>query len=379
MPRHGKPIDQLDSGKWRARYRGPDNKQHSKSFKHYEDAEAWLDSQRVSKREGSWVDPNSEAMPYREWVAKWMVGRRVRLRASTLARDGALMDGHVLARFGDLPLREIAQHDVQEWVADLASSGLAPATVGKCYQLLSASLAKAVSASHLRQSPCQGIELPAVEREEMRFLTAGEVSTLATAMPERWRALVLVAAYGGLRIGELGALRRDRIDPLRSTVDIRVTAGEVRGRLVTNAPKTKASRRVVTLPRPVMAALVEHLDQYSSAEPDGLVFVTSTGCPLRVPTWRRRVWAPAVRAAGLEPLRIHDLRHTAVALWIDRGATLLQVKQRAGHTSSTFTLDRYGHLYENNDEALLAGLDAGYVPVAAEADVVPLRPAEGSP
>jgi hypothetical protein len=73
---------------------------------------------------------------------------------------------------------------------------------------------------------------------------------------------------------------------------------------------------------------------------------------------RTKVWLPAVRAARLEPLRPHDLRHTAVALWIAAGANPKEVAVRAGHTSVSFTLDRYGHLFEGHDAELRDRLDA---------------------
>jgi integrase len=67
------------------------------------------------------------------------------------------------------------------------------------------------------------------------------------------------------------------------------------------------------------------------------------GRPLRIPSFRARFWVPATKAAGLQGLRIHDLRHTAVARWIAAGATPKEVAVRAGPTSVSFTLDRYGH------------------------------------
>jgi integrase len=73
-----------------------------------------------------------------------------------------------------------------------------------------------------------------------------------------------------------------------------------------------------------------------------------------------RIWRPATRNAGLDGLRIHDLRHTAVALWIAAGANPKEVAARAGHTSVSFTLDRYGHLYPESDAALRDRLDAIY-------------------
>jgi integrase len=104
--------------------------------------------------------------------------------------------------------------------------------------------------------------------------------------------------------------------------------------------------------------LVAHLAGPGNLE--AFVFTAPEGGPLRVHGFRARVWRPATRAAGLEGLRIHDLRHTAVALWIAAGANPKEVSARAGHASVGFTLDRYGHLYPEADSALRDRLDALY-------------------
>src|SRR4030095_1860803 len=147
-----------------------------------------------------------------------------------------------------------------------------------------------------------------------RFLTPAEVAALADVIRLPYRALVLVGAYGGLRIGELAGLRRRRVDLLRGTVQVAEIVVEVQGVLHVGPPKTRASRRTVGLPRFVVEELAAHLA--GPGDPEGFVFTAPQGGPLRLLTFRTRVWRPAIRAAGLEGLRIHDLRHTAVALWI---------------------------------------------------------------
>jgi integrase len=132
----------------------------------------------------------------------------------------------------------------------------------------------------------------------------------------------------------------------------------VGGRLHVGPPKTRASRRTVGLPRAVVEELAAHLA--TPAPPDAFVFTAPKGGPLRVIAFRARIWRPATRNAGLDGLRIHDLRHTAVALWIAAGANPKEVAARAGHTSVSFTLDRYGHLYPESDAALRDRLDAIY-------------------
>jgi integrase len=131
---------------------------------------------------------------------------------------------------------------------------------------------------------------------------------------------------------------------------------EVSGYLHFGPPKTRAGRRRVGLPRVVVEALAEQLARPGSN--DDLVFVGPQGGTLRLATFRHRIWRPATRAAGLDGLRIHDLRHTAVALWIAAEANPKEVAARAGHTSVSFTLDRYGHLYPDADQALRDRLDA---------------------
>jgi integrase len=151
----------------------------------------------------------------------------------------------------------------------------------------------------------------------------GELLTLprlADAIRPSYRALVLVGAYGGLRIGELAGLRRSRVDLLPGTVEVAEIVTEVGGRLHTGPPKTRASRRTVGLPRAVVKELAAHLA--APAEPDALVFTAPKGGPLRVIAFRARIWRPATRNAGLDGLRIHDLHHTAVALWIVAGANV---------------------------------------------------------
>jgi integrase len=208
----------------------------------------------------------------------------------------------------------------------------------------------------IAQSPCRRISLPKIEREEMRFLTPVEITRLADAIRPHYRALVLVGAYGGLRIGELAGLRRERVDLLRGTVEVAEIMTEVAGKLQIGPPKTRASRRTVGLPRAVVNVLAEHLAP--GGQPADFVFTRPQGGPLRIANFRNRIWRPATRAAGLDGLRIHDLRHTAVALWIAAGASPKEVAVRAGHSSVSFTLDRYGHLYPESDASLRDRLDA---------------------
>jgi integrase len=342
---------------YRARYRDPAGREHAKVFARKADAQRFLTEMENHKLKGTWTDPALGRVLFRDWLGEWWA-TTTNLRPTTRERNETLLRRYALPRFADLALVAISQRDVRAWVAELSGRGLAPATVQKAYQLLGKVMGAAVDAGMVMQSPCRRVPLPKVEREEMRFLTPAEIARLADAIDQRYRALVLVAADGGLRIGELAGLRRSRVDLLRGTVEVAEIVTEVGGRLRVGPPKTRASRRTVGLPRAVVEELAAHLA--TPAPPDAFVFTAPKGGPLRVIAFRARIWRPATRTAGLDGLRIHDLRHTAVALWIAAGANPKEVAARAGHTSVSFTLDRYGHLYPESDAALRDRLDAIY-------------------
>jgi integrase len=178
--------------------------------------------------------------------------------------------------------------------------------------------------------------------------------------------MVLVAVFGGLRFGELTGLQRKHVNPLASTISVKRTLVEIGGQVSFGPPKTKTSIRTVTLPRSVMAALVAHMDAYTGADGEAVVFTGERGQPV-LRTWFYRYYYQAATAkAGVPGLRFHDLRHTFVALWVSLGRNPKEVSKAAGHSSVAFTLDRYGHLYDVDEAGLADELDGllGHVDVS---------------
>jgi integrase len=169
--------------------------------------------------------------------------------------------------------------------------------------------------------------------------------------------LIYAAGYLGLRWGELAGLKRARVNLLKQVVEVVVILTEVKGRLDFGLPKTKASRRSVSVPGFLNEMLSEHLE-HRPGGPETLVFVGRDGAPLRRSNFRKRHWLPALKTSGLpEDLRFHDLRHTAVSFLIAQGAHPKEIQARLGHSSITTTLDRYGHLFPSLDERLREGLE----------------------
>ena len=345
-------IDRVDAG-WRARFRTPDGKSRSRTFRRKLDAEAFLAEIGHARNTGAFIDPEQGRLTLAAWHQRWWAST-VDLRPSTRVRVEGIIRLHVLPRFGGWRLVDITHQEVQDWVAALSASGQAPASVQKTHQQLSKMLAAAVKDRRLATNPAAGVDLPRIEQEEMRFLDPDEVATLAESIDARYRPLVLVGAYSGLRIGEMAGLRRSRVDLHRGRVDVVEALVEVNGRHHFGPAKTRQGRRTVPLPRSVLTELERHV---AGLGPDGLVFTAPEGGPLRRSLFHRRFWAPATEAAGVAPLRIHDLRHTAVAFWIAAGASPKEIARRAGHASVVTVLDRYGHLLPGDEDRVTEALD----------------------
>src|SRR5919197_1228713 len=264
---------------YRARYRDPAGRERSKSFSRKLDADRFVVQVEHAKSRGDWVDPTLGRITFADWLDQWWA-TTTNLRVSTRARDEASLRVHAVPRFGRMPLAAIHQIEVRAWVADLTGQDLKPATVVKAYQLFGKVMAAAVDAGIIAQSPCRRVPLPKVEQDEKRFLTPAEVAQLASVIEPRFRALVLVSTYGGLRIGELAGLRRARVDAARGTVTVLEIATDVSGRLVVGPPKPRAARRTVSLPGPVAEELRWHLARYTDPAPDALVFTGGKGAAL---------------------------------------------------------------------------------------------------
>jgi integrase len=316
-----------------------------------------LTSSRWIGRQGSFVDPRLGKITVEEWFERWWP-TVTNLRPTTRARDEASFRNHVLPTFGSTALPRVDRTSLREGVArmsDPVGDGLAPATTSKAVQVFNKAMRAALEDRLISVNPVERLPLPKIEREEMRFLTPTDLALLADTIDPRYRAFVMLAGYSGLRVGELFALRWDNVDMLRRQVTVTETLTDLAGQLSFGPPKTRASPRAVTVP----TFVTEELSCTVDSVPDvrTLVFTSPDGHPVRPTLFRRRFWNPAVNEAGLAPLRIHDLRHTAVALWIAAGANPKQIAARAGHTSVSVVLDRYGHLLPEHDGELLERLE----------------------
>jgi integrase len=356
-------VRRLPSGRWQARYRDGTGYLFTApgTFPTRREAERFLVRVESDMERGAWQDPRLGRITFGAWSAEDLANAAHK-RATTLARDRVVLQTHLLPAFGARPLASITPRQVQRLVAAMAER-LAPATVRTNYGVLRAVFAAAVDADLLVRSPCRGIKLPVAARHRpIRFLSPDELARLAAALPVEYRPMAYLSGVLGLRWSEVAGLRVGRIDLLRHTVTVAETLAEVDGVLVAADVKSRAGRRTLELPEFLAALLAEHLARrgLTAADPHALVFVGPGGTPLRAANFRTRVWAPALRGAGLdgEGLTFHHLRHSAVGFLIDANASLAVMQQRMGHASIRTTLDVYGHILPATDQAATAHLEA---------------------
>jgi integrase len=228
-------------------------------------------------------------------------------------------------------------------------------TVAKAYRLLRAVLNTAVKDKRVKENPCCIDGADQESSPERPVLSVTEVYRLAESIAPRYRALVLLATFGNMRWGELAGLRRRNLDLDGQVVNVVETVYEF-SQLVKGTPKSKASVRKIPLPELIIAELHSHMERYSPAGPDAFLFVGVKGGQLRRSNFSK-TWATALTKAGLPAgTHFHDLRHTGNTFAAETGASLAELMNRMGH-SSTRAAQVYLHARDERGRQIAETLD----------------------
>ena len=282
---------------------------------------------------GQWIDPADGMVTLTNYAKRWSAGK-TKLEARTTELYEEQLRLHILPYLGSISLKAISPGHVREWNSQLLKeSQLSPNSVAKCYRLLKSILNTAVEDELILRNPCTIKNGGREQYVERPIPSTSEVFALAAEVGLDRRLLILLAAYAGLRIGELLALKRRHVDLLHTRIMVNEATVELaHGELLTKEPKSKAGVRTLHIAPSIMDEVESHLGTYVEGHHDAYLFTGSKGGQLRRAVWFRE-WSAARAAIGLPQMHFHDLRHFHGTVASQEGATTKEIMRRLGHSS----------------------------------------------
>ncbi|MGQ5226304.1 tyrosine-type recombinase/integrase [Streptomyces sp. yara] len=357
-------VRKLPSGRYQARYRGPDgvDRPAPNTFRTKRDADDWLADRQSELRQGDWRDPDAGKVPFGAYAAAWVRERPLAPRTAELY--ASLLRLHLAPTFGTMAVADITPAAVRTWRRARLDAGIGPSTVAKAYALLRTIMGTAVEDDLIRRNPCQIKNGGNVVTPERPTATIPEVFAIAEKIQPRYKALVLLAAFCGLRWGELVALHRSDIDVEHGMIRVRGAVSELaNGQRVYKAPKSAAGKRLVAVPPSILPFVKSHMTVYAEGGAGGRVFVGAKKATPRRNHFNR-LWHKACADAGVEGLRFHDLRHTGNTLASRTNASTKELMARLGHSTARAAL-----IYQHADfdrEREIAGAVDGMIRAALD-------------
>jgi integrase len=297
----------------------------------------------------------------KEATEQWLTAAKagvIRTRSGETYKPSALrayeqvLNATLLPELGHLRLSSVTRNTLQDLIDRLVARGRSPSTVRNTILPLRAIYRRALSRAEVLTNPTLGLALPAARERRERIARPAEAKALVEALPDRDKALWATALYAGLRRGEIQGLRWSDVDFRAGVIRVERSWDERVGPI---APKSRAGRRRVPLSQPLRAHLAAHR-LLAYADQHQLVFVGRGARPFCPEALIRRARA-AWREAKLDPIGLHECRHTYAAFMIAAGINAKALSTYMGHSSISVTLDRYGHLMPGNEQEAAAMLD----------------------
>lgn len=368
--------------RWKVRYRDANKRQTSETFKTSADAKRfcrWLSDFSVEDALQQLESVQGEE-PTSPTVESWC---RDHIEHLTGVTDGTRRRyrsyvNNDLGKLANLAIDSVTPRVVSQWVRSLETSGVSGKTIKNKHGFVSAAMQTAVESGLIPSNPCKGTRLPRSITEPMVFLTHEEYTRFLGCFHDRWVPFVQVLFGTGLRWGEITALQCGDIDVEARTLSVIRAWKEGDGKPFLGPPKSRKSRRTITVAKETAGVLRELIDGRS---PTAWVFTNSAGEPIKSTTFHDHVWQPAVRLANGEPAqgdrkriarnypepltqpigkrpRVHDARHTCASWLLLAGVPINYVQYFLGHESITTTVDRYGHIMPAGREIVSGALSA---------------------
>jgi integrase len=352
-------VRKLPSGRYQARYPGPDGvlRPADRTFATTTDADRWLMRKRIEIEEGRWLDPVEGQTTVRDWAARWLAAIAPQLKHKTQASYRSLINSRINPALGDRELSSLRPITVTEWVAAMRTEGLSASRIRQAYRVLSQIMASAVDNDLIPQTPCRGVRLPRMPQTEPHIVTPLEASRIVRSAERPHDLLIALLAFAGLRVGEAFALRRSDVDIVGGFLLVDENLAEANGTLVFDTPKSH-QKRVLRLAPSLAKRLGSYLEELPGGS-DALLFTTPAGKPLRYNQWRKAYFDPAVAAAGLTDVTPHDLR-ASHGTWVADRYGVMTAAHRLGHSNASVTTRHYARPVAGRDDQVAEASDAWF-------------------
>lgn len=359
-------VEAMPSGRFRVRWRDAyGNRQRAEqTFATVTDAKAYLATVKADMLRKTYRAPRQVSETLADYGDRW-IEMRPSIKGSTRHQYEMDFRLHIKPYLGDRMLDRIEPEGVRRWHAQLSADlrkqleGTrrdGSATAARAYRILHSILQTAVDDELLIRNPCKIAGAGEAKSVERPVLSITEIAALADEVPGHYRALVVLAAFSGLRAGELAAIRVTDLD-LGGAPSVRVASRfyRVAGEITVDAPKSARGVRTVSLPGFVAEELRGHLAEHRpDSKKNDLVFVTASGRD--VLDGYSQVIRRALDRLGREDVRMHDLRHSAMTAAAEHGATLATLMHMAGHSTSN-AAQRYQHATAEHARKVAAAID----------------------
>ncbi|MEJ7790987.1 MAG: tyrosine-type recombinase/integrase [Gaiellaceae bacterium] len=341
---------------WSAR----EQKRLRKTFSTLAAARAWRAEAQTAIRRGTMRAPIAVTVREAgEELIEGMRSGRVRTRSGDRYKPSAIrgyeaaLRDRIVPILGGKRLGDVQRRDVQKLADDLLAEGRDPSTIRNALMPLRVIFRRALEDGDVAINPCTHLRLPAVRGRRERIAAPDEAQRLLAALPERDRPIWATALYSGLRRGELMALRWEEIDLAAGMIRVERSYDD-KGH-VEIEPKSRAGRRTVPIVEALRDILVDHKARLGRDE--GLVFGSTKETPFHPSNlWRRA--QTAWKRAELEPIGLHEARHTFASVLIAAGVNAKAITTYMGHASIQTTYDLYGKLMPGSEAEAAALVNA---------------------
>lgn len=288
----------------------------------------------------------SPSMTFAALCDRFLDDYKHHVRESTYMSKASIIKNHAIPAFGNVPLNELTPIMIREWQNDLLERNhLKPSTLSLMHTTLVTVLNFACKYFGLSKNPAtiaggMGTLKPS---HDMHYWTREQFARfILSELPPEYIAIYATLFWTGCRIGECLALTANDIDLEHGTININKTLTPMAHGHKAGPPKTKNSRRVVSIPQPLAMILADWIERTDADNNDRLFSKCNVSCMKML---KRRA-----QKAGLPPIRLHDLRHPHASTLINLGTPPKVVQERLGHASIQMTLDLYSHLYPDKQK-----------------------------